>query len=541
MSLSNCGHDERWQYSGGQTGDNNGTEWQIVNWYSYPWDCVLRYPDKTIRNWMGNQARAAANNNHIGYDQGDRQTFWEQLQKSDYDAAKISVDCETDCSAGVLAICKAAGYHFNVQKLKDINQTGYTGNEEQILSAAGFEVLRDKKYLTSDRYLDNGDILLNTVNHTAFNIDRGSQCDTDEIAVPSVTLRVIDVSEHQGKIDWEKVKKQIDGAILRTGYGDDEESQDDDWWEYNVSECERLGIPYGVYHYSYAANEAQVQSEINHVLRLLKGHNPVIGVYTDIEEHSLRYMAKTVCEMFCTQIRQAGYKDGIYCGTMYVSDMPDIVKSLGTQWWIPSYPPTWKDNGTVQTQYKPDYYCVGWQYSSKGHVDGIDTDVDMNEWYVPFDGAKPSPTPTPIPIKKTPHINYGVRNIYGVTSEGKDGQEVSLQNAITAIRIGVDIGKVAYRAHCNGRWLPRVTGNDWNDFNNGYAGDDVNGIDAIQIYYTSDESQTDVYEAVYQVKPFGLPYLEKVYDTNWESYDGDATAGLFGYNIEAVKISLERC
>ena len=541
MSVSNNGADERWSYRGGRAGDQTGTEWQVIPWYSYPWDVVLRYPDAKVRNWMGDQARKAAENNHIGYDQGQRQTFWEQLQKVEYDASKITVDCESDCSAGVLAIAKAAGYHFDVQKLKDINQNGYTGNEEAILVNAGFVVLRDRKYLTSDKYLDNGDIMLNTLNHTAFNITRGTNCDADEVVTPTQNLFVIDVSEHQGKIDWNRVKSHIDGAIIRTGYGDDDKSQDDKWWAYNVSEVERLGIPYGVYHYSYAASEAQIQSEINHVLRLLKGHNPVIGVYIDLEEPGLQYMAERTATKFCEKIRKAGYKDGIYCGQYYSSAIPSLVDKLKTQWWIPSYPPEWADNGTVQLEYKPKYACVGWQYSSKGYVDGISTNLDMNQWYVPFDGVKPTPTPEPTPTKKVPHISYEVRNIYGIKASGKDGSEASLQNAIVGIKIGVDIGKVEYRVHCNGRWLPKVTGNDWNDFNNGYAGDDVNPIDAIQIYYTSDTGKTEYYEAVYAVKPFGLDWLPEICDTNWEASDGNNTAGIFGYSIGAVRIKLSKC
>lgn len=541
MSVSNNGADERWAYRGGRAGDQTGREWEVVPWYSYPWDVVLRYPDAKVRNWMGDQARAAAQNDHIGYDQGQRQTFWEQLQKSRYDASKITVDCESDCSAGVLAIAKSAGYHFNIQKLKDINQNGYTGNEEQILSRAGFKVLRDAKYLTSDRYLDNGDILLNTLNHTAFNISKGTNCDADSVVVPDKNiLFVIDVSEHQGKIDWDKVKKHIDGAIIRTGYGDDDQSQDDKYWKRNVSEAERLGIPYGIYHYSYAANQTQIQSEINHVLRLLKGHNPVIGVFIDLEEPGLQYMAETTATMFCEQIRKAGYKDGIYCGMYYSGTIPNVVQRLNTQWWIPSYPPEWKDNGTVQTEYKPKYDCVGWQYSSKGHVDGINTDLDMNQWYVPFDDKpEPKPEPTPTPTKKVPHISYEVKNIYGIKASGKDGSEASLQNAIVGIKIGVDIGKIEYRVHCNGRWLPKVSGNNWNDYNNGYAGDDTNPIDALQIYYSSDADKTGYYDAVYSVKPFGLNYLPEVYDTNWETTDGDRTAGIFGYSIGSVKIKLE--
>lgn len=537
--LSNNGHDERWQYSGGQSGDNNGTEWQIVNWYDYPWNVVLRYPDAKVRNWMGDQARAAANNNHIGYDQSERQTFWNELQKSGYDASKITTNCEADCSSGVLAIAKAAGYHFDIQKLKDINQNGYTGNEEAILSSAGFRVLRDRKYLTSDKYLDNGDILLNTQNHTAFNITRGSQCDADSIIIPSTDLLVIDVSEAQGRIDWTKVKKHISGAIIRVGYGDDDLDQDDDWWTFNASECERLGIPYGVYIYSYAGSTAQVQSEINHVLRLISGHNPKMGVFLDLERDEYGYLAQTSSEMFCRQISSKGYSPGIYCGVYYyASYLQGMYGKLDAMWWIPSYPPEINDNGSLQMRYKPNpgFDYQAWQYTCHGHVDGINTDVDLNQWYVPIDGVKPTPT------QKTPHITYEIRNQFGYVKSGKDGAEISLNNsAFTAIKIGVDIGRVTYRAHCNGMWLPEVWGNDWNDYDDGYAGDDVHPIDAIQIYYTSDTSQTELYEAVYSVKPFYCDWLPEVYDTNFENTDGDETAGLFGYNIESVKIKLEKC
>ena len=319
MAISNCGHDERLSYRGGVAGDQNGTEWQIVRWYSYPWNVMLRHPDAKVRHWMGDQARAAARNDHIGYDQGQRQTFWENLADSNYDAAQITVNCETDCSAGVLAIAKAAGYHFNIDKLKNVNQNGYTGNEEAILKAAGFEVHRESKYLTSDTYLDNGDILLNTLNHTAFNIDAGSKCDASQAGedtsqdIPiSFTEKILpDVSEHNGKIDWAKAKPAIYGVIIRCGFGSDDKDHDDDYWEYNVSECERLGIPYAVYLYSYAYTIKQAVSEAEHTLRLLKGHNPWM-VYFDTEEPSTRSFAASAAKIYIKAIRDAGYKCGIY-------------------------------------------------------------------------------------------------------------------------------------------------------------------------------------------------------------------------------------
>ena len=85
---------------------------------------------------------------------------------------------------------------------------------------------------------------------------------------PDAKYRGIDVSHHQGQIDWEKVKADgIDFAIIRCGYGEDKTEYDDRWWEYNTSECERLGIPYGVYLYSYAgktdagATPAEIQKQ----------------------------------------------------------------------------------------------------------------------------------------------------------------------------------------------------------------------------------------------------------------------------------------
>lgn len=214
--ISNCGHDERWAYSGGAAGDQTGTEWQLVPWYSYPWNVMLRYPDPTIRHWMGDQARKAALNNCIGYDQGQRQTFWINLADSDYDAAQITVKCEADCSSGVLAIAKAAGYHFNIEKLQNINQNGYTGNEEAILKGAGFIAYRESKYLTSGAYLDNGDVLLNTQNHTAFNVDRGNRCDAPDhdITIKYRTRYWSDLSENGAVSGTEGKSKALEGIMI---------------------------------------------------------------------------------------------------------------------------------------------------------------------------------------------------------------------------------------------------------------------------------------------------------------------------------------
>ena len=70
--ISNCGHDERNKYSGGQAGDQTNQEWAIIPWYSRPWNVVIRYPDRKVGQKLAELARAADENNCIGYDQKQR-------------------------------------------------------------------------------------------------------------------------------------------------------------------------------------------------------------------------------------------------------------------------------------------------------------------------------------------------------------------------------------------------------------------------------------------------------------------------------------
>lgn len=140
----------------------------------------------------------------------------------------------------------------------------------------------------------------------------------------------INVSEHNGEIDWASAKADgIDFAIIRCGYGSDYTDQDDDSWEYNISECERLDIPYGVYLYSYANNIEMARNEAAHTLRLLEGHTPKYPVYLDLEENSLastenRELLASMAEAYCTTISNAGYEAGVYANlnwwTNYLTD-----------------------------------------------------------------------------------------------------------------------------------------------------------------------------------------------------------------------------
>lgn len=171
--ISNSGSDENKQYKGGTAGDQTGHEWELKKWYNRPWSVVLRYPNQQVALKIAELGIAAALNNKIGYDQNQRTTYWTQLKAANYDPSKITVACEEDCTAGVSANVRAAGYIFNIQSLKDIPICS-SRNMRSEFTKAGFQALTDSKYLTSSKYLLPGDILLYENHHAATNITCGA-------------------------------------------------------------------------------------------------------------------------------------------------------------------------------------------------------------------------------------------------------------------------------------------------------------------------------------------------------------------------------
>lgn len=177
---------------------------------------------------------------------------------------------------------------------------------------------------------------------------------------------IIDVSEHNGKIDWAKAAPHIDGAIIRIGYGQDIASQDDKRAAENIQGCIENGIPYGLYLYSYADTPAKVRGEIAHTLRWVDKTHPTLGVWYDLEEKSCRAMFPYCITMFNSVYGRAG---GIY---MSASDAKVYLKT-GRRW-IASWG---KNDGYLPAaQYKPD--ADFWQYTSRARIPGIHGYVDAN-------------------------------------------------------------------------------------------------------------------------------------------------------------------
>lgn len=185
----------------------------------------------------------------------------------------------------------------------------------------------------------------------------------------------IDVSYAQGKIDWDKVANNIDFAILQCGYGQDMTSQDDKQFARNCSECERLGIPYGIYLYSYASSYASAGGEADHVLRLAKSKQMSLPIYYDLEESGLANVAAGNMAMFGGNVENAGYHCGLYTGEYYYNKNMKGISEYTK--WIARYGSNSGKPGT-----KPNVPNVTiWQYSSRGKVAGINGYVDVNIMY----------------------------------------------------------------------------------------------------------------------------------------------------------------
>lgn len=184
--------------------------------------------------------------------------------------------------------------------------------------------------------------------------------------------KVIDVSYHNGVIDWAKVKAAgVDGAIIRCGYGDNITSQDDKQFKRNADECTRLGIPFGVYIYSYAKTVAQAESEAQHVLRLISGYKLSYPVYLDLEQAGTESGAIERANKFGDIIEVAGYWCGVYANKNwwdnYLAGLTRFTR------WVARY----------NSELGMDNVDI-WQYTSDGTVDGISGRVDMNHCYRDF-------------------------------------------------------------------------------------------------------------------------------------------------------------
>lgn len=184
VRIGHASIDENRHARGGKAGDQTGREVCVRTWYNKPWIAVIRPNNKKVAEKIAKAMEQACANDNIGYDQNERTTLYAQAKAKGWDLSKITTKCETDCSALVAVCVNAAGIAVS----KDI----YTGNEKQALVNTGkFKSHTDKKYLTSDKCLKRGDILLAS-GHTAVVLSNGSgeTSTTTKPSTPAKTAKV---------------------------------------------------------------------------------------------------------------------------------------------------------------------------------------------------------------------------------------------------------------------------------------------------------------------------------------------------------------
>lgn len=193
----------------------------------------------------------------------------------------------------------------------------------------------------------------------------------------------IDLSYHNGNIDWTKVK--TDFVIIRAGYGNVIEQKDECFEEYYAG-AKNAGIPVGAYWYSYAMDEDDARQEADVFLETIKGKQFEYPVFYDVEENAQFELGKekvsAIIRAFLERVESAGYFVGLYgSASSLVTHTESDIKNKYT---------IWLAHWTEKTNYSGNYGI--WQYSCNGKVDGISGDVDLDKCYVDY--------PTKIKSKK---------------------------------------------------------------------------------------------------------------------------------------------
>lgn len=251
-----------------------------------------------------------------------------------------------------------------------------------------------------------------------------------------VNKKGVDIGDHNGVFNFEAAKKAgFEFAMLKLGYGSDQGFQDDSQFERNVKECERLGIPWGAWLYSYALNAAQAKSELSHMLRLLKGKRPTMPIALDVEDSDdyrknhggWTYQNVNTCTKIVLEgLAKAGYYPMLYTG------FEEIENYINRDVWQ-KYD-MWFAQWNSKCEYRGDNLGI-WQYGGEvnyidtPYIPGVDGAVDKDICYKDYptiiknggynNWGTPQPEPEPQPDNPTCTLTFQYLAQSGYLSEGE--------------------------------------------------------------------------------------------------------------------------
>ena len=182
-------------------------------------------------------------------------------------------------------------------------------------------------------------------------------------------LKGIDISYHNGDVDFSKIKSQIDFVIMRAGYGDKIINSKEAKFDIYYEDAKKNNIPIGTYWYCYAKNSDEALIEAKAFLSKVKGKKFEFPVYYDVEEKSIfdsgSENVNAIIKAFCEELEKNNYYCGLYSSSNYLKNfVSEEIKQKYAIWvahWgvdKPSYDGTWGI----------------WQYTSDGHMDGVQSD-----------------------------------------------------------------------------------------------------------------------------------------------------------------------
>jgi GH25 family lysozyme M1 (1,4-beta-N-acetylmuramidase) len=217
----------------------------------------------------------------------------------------------------------------------------------------------------------------------------------------------IDVSHHQGSIDWPKVAKHgitsagylpVNFAVLKCIY-EAQSHRKDDFFDINYDGCINNAINVGVYIYHASKSLADPEAEAKALIKALNGRKLHIGIWHDLEDSSLKKAGNAAINALLKIeddiFKAAGYNDiGIYCNKSWHDSVLDTkyLKANYKYWWIARY--LKNDTGIIpSSNLSPIKYANAWQFSSKGRVEGISGNVDLDIDFVGLAAAMAADLP----------------------------------------------------------------------------------------------------------------------------------------------------
>ena len=379
-------------------------------------------------------------------------------------------------------------------------------------------------------------------------------------------MRVIDLSKYNTVTDWNAVAQNVSGAFIRVGYRGYVVGviSEDNKFRMHAEQCKAAGLPFGVYFMSQAITEDEAREEADYAANMAAVYGATLPIFIDSEDgdgtarevraDGLSQDQRTaVARAFCEQVRSHGLQAGVYASESWFKTRLHYDMVKGYLIWAAKYG---VNDGTAHDQ--PALEMVDmWQYSSHGSIPGVAGSVDVNECYFELPSVAPVQPPEVLPA-----TNTSVDAFYRVAVKDKATGKVSWlpevknledyaglneKKIIVGIMAKASQGQMRVQAHVRGKgWYSVVTGYDINDRKNGFAGDLVNEIDAVMMYYVTPEAlrrAAGYKKAKYSVSvDKNSNFYSWQYDnetvTSPEGKKQDGYAGTYGKSIDGLYLSI---